>query len=260
VVGVNEPEYTVGAVARLAGVSVRSLHHYDQIGLLTPGERNAAGYRIYSLADLKRLQQILFYRALGFTLDDIGAILADPGQDARAHLRRQHRLLREQVNRGQAMLAAIEKELEAGQMGIALTPEEQLEVFGTDKVSGEWAQEARQRWGDTEAWAQSQRRAAAYTKQDWLDIKAEATAISQEFAGLMRDGVPAGDARAASTAERHRQHISRWFYDCTYDMHRGLAEMYLADERFGQNYDDMAPGLAQYVHDAMLANAGRAAT
>ena len=158
------------------------------------------------------------------------------------------------------MLAAIEKELEAGQMGIALTPEEQLEVFGTDKVSGEWAQEARQRWGDTEAWAQSQRRAAAYTKQDWLDIKAEATAISQEFAGLMRDGVPAGDARAASTAERHRQHISRWFYDCTYDMHRGLAEMYLADERFGQNYDDMAPGLAQYVHDAMLANAGRAAT
>jgi DNA-binding transcriptional MerR regulator len=237
---------------------VRSLHHYDQIGLLTPGDRNPAGYRIYSRPDLKRLQQILFYRALGFTLEDVGAILADPAEDARAHLRRQHRLLREQVSRGQAMLAAIEKELEAGQMGIALTPEEQLEVFGTDKVSGEWAQEAEQRWGGTEAWARSQRRAATYTKQDWLDIKAESTGINQEFLDLMRDGVPAGDARAAGLAERHREHISRWFYDCTYDMHRGLAEMYLADERFGQNYDGMAPGLAQYVHDAMLVNADRA--
>lgn len=259
-VPVNDTEYTVGAVARLAGVSVRSLHHYDQIGLLTPGGRNVAGYRIYSLADLKRLQQILFYRALGFALEDIAAILADPAQDAHAHLRRQHRLLREQVSRCQQMLAAIEKELEAGQMGIALTPEEQLEVFGTDKVSGEWAQEAEQRWGDTEAWAQSQRRAATYTKQDWLDIRAEAAGINQEFLNAMRAGVPAADARAAELAERHRQHISRWFYDCTYDMHRGLAEMHLADERFGKNYDDMAPGLAQYVHDAMLANADRAAS
>jgi MerR family transcriptional regulator, thiopeptide resistance regulator len=92
---VNDDEYPVGAVARLAGVSVRTLHHYDRIALLTPSGRNAAGYRIYTLPDLKRLQQILFYRALGFTLDDVAKILAGPGQDAAAHLRRQHRLLRE---------------------------------------------------------------------------------------------------------------------------------------------------------------------
>ena len=83
---VVDDEYTVGAVARLAGVSVRSLHHYDQIGLLSPSGRSAAGYRIYSLGDLKRLQQILFYRALGFPLGDIAEILADPGQPGhRAH-------------------------------------------------------------------------------------------------------------------------------------------------------------------------------
>ena len=255
---VVDDEYTVGAVARLAGVSVRSLHHYHQIGLLSPSGRSAAGYRIYSLGDLKRLQQILFYRALGFPLSDIAEILADPGQDAHAHLRRQHRLLREQITRRQDMLAAIEKELEAAEMGIALTPEEQLEIFGTTKVTGEWAEEAERRWGDTEAWAQSQRRAAAYTRQDWLDIKAEAFAINQEYAAAMAAGIPADDPRATDLAERHRQHISRWFYDCTYDMHRGLAEMYLADERFGRNYDDMVPGLARYVHDAMLANASRA--
>jgi DNA-binding transcriptional MerR regulator len=97
---VDDDGYAVGAVARLAGVSVRSLHHYDQIGLLTPSDRNLAGYRIYSRPDLKRLQQILFYRGLGFTLDDIAAILTDPGQDATAHLRRQHRLLREHTVNG----------------------------------------------------------------------------------------------------------------------------------------------------------------
>jgi MerR family transcriptional regulator, thiopeptide resistance regulator len=255
---VNDDAYPVGAVARLAGVSVRALHHYDRIGLLTPGGRSAAGYRIYTPPDLERLRQILFYRALGFTLDDIAAILAEPGQDAAAHLRRQHRLLREQISRRQDMLTAIEKELEAGKMGIALTPEEQFEVFGTNKVSGEWAAEAEQRWGGTEAWARSQRRTAAYTKQDWLEIKAEADAISRGLAAAMAAGTPAADPRAMDLAERHRQHITRWFYDCTHEMHRGLAEMYVTDERFARNYDAIAPGLAGYTRDAVLANADRA--
>ena len=257
-VDVDDDGYTVGAVASLAGVSVRLLHHYDRIGLLVPSGRSAAGYRIYSLPDLKRLQQVLFYRELGFALEDIAQILADPDQDAVAHLRRQHRLLREQISRRQDMLAAIEKELEAGTMGIALTPEEQFEIFGTDKVTGEWAEEAEQRWGGTQAWAQSQRRAAAYTKQDWIDIQAQAAAINQEFLAAMTAGAPADDPRATDVAERHRLHISRWFYDCPHDLHRGLAEMYVADERFRKNYDDLAPGLARYVHDAILANAGRA--
>jgi MerR family transcriptional regulator, thiopeptide resistance regulator len=258
-VGAVSEEYTVGAVARLSGVSVRTLHHYHRIGLLSPAGRNAAGYRMYSLADLKRLQQILFYRALGFPLGEIGRILADPGQDADAHLRRQHRLLRQEISRRQDMLAAIEKEMEARQMGLSLTPEEQLEVFGTDKVGGEWAQEAGQRWGDTEAFRESQRRTAAYTKQDWIEIRDESFAINREFLAAMTAGEPADGPRAMAAAERHRQHISRRFYDCGHDMHRGLAELYLADQRFGRNYDDMAPGLAQYVHDAMLANARRAA-
>jgi MerR family transcriptional regulator, thiopeptide resistance regulator len=248
---------TVGAVSRLAGVSVRTLHHYHRAGLLRPSGRSTAGYRLYSLGDLKRLQQILFYRALGFTLDEIGQILASPGDDADAHLRRQHRLLRERIARQQDMLAAIEKEMEARKMGIALTPEEQFEVFGTDKVSGEWLAEAEQRWGDTEAWRQSQRRAATYTKQDWLEIRGETFAINQEFLAAMTGGEPADGERAMDVAERHRQHISRWFYDCGYGMHRALGELYLADQRFGRNYEDMAPGLARYVHDAMAANAER---
>jgi DNA-binding transcriptional MerR regulator len=254
----DDSQYTVGDVARLAHVSVRTLHHYDEIGLLSPGGRSAAGYRLYSTEDLLRLQQILFYRELDFGLGEIAAILADSAESgavADEHLRHQHRLLRERISHDEALLRAIEKEMEARKMGLSLTPEEQFEIFGTDNVSGEWAEEAEQRWGETPAWAQSQRRTAAYTKDDWVTIAAEATQLNQALLEAMRAGVAADDPRAMELAEQHRQHISRWFYDCGYDIHRGLAEMYLADERFGKNYDDMAPGFAQYVHDAMIANA-----
>lgn len=250
-------EYAVGALARLAHVSVRALHHYDQIGLLVPSARSAAGYRLYSEEDLGRLRRILFYRELGFGLDEIGSILADPDAGAEDHLRRQHRLLRERIEHNRALLNAIETEMEARQMGISLTPEEQFEIFGTDKVTGEWAEEAEQRWGHTEAWAQSQRRTAAYTKQDWLQIRREAGELNEQLLAAMRAGEPASGERAMDAAEAHRQHICRWFYDCGYDIHRGLAQLYLHDERFATNYEDLATGLAQYVHDAMLANAER---
>ena len=142
-------------------------------------------------------------------------------------------------------------------MGMRLTPEEQLEVFGTDKVGGEWAEEAEQRWGDTEAYQQSQQRAATYTKDDWVQIKAEADEGLRAFAAAMAAGVPATDPRAMDLAEQARQYIGRWFYDCSYAAHRGLAAMYIADPRFTATYDTVAPGMAQYVHDAILANAER---
>jgi len=249
-------EYLVGDVARLSHVSVRTLHHYDAIGLLTPSARSPAGYRQYSGTDLQRLQQILFYRELGFALEEIAEILADPAAGTDDHLRRQHRLLRERRARDAALLGAIEREMEARKMGISLTPEEQFEIFGTDKLA-EYAEEAEQRWGDTEAWKQSQRRTAAYTKEDWIAIKAEADASIAGFAEAIRAGEPANGTVAMDLAEAHRQHISRWFYDCDYEMHRGLAELYVSDPRYIAEYDKIEPGFSGYVHDAMLANADR---
>ena len=249
--------YTVGEVARLAHVSVRTLHHYDAIGLLAPSARSPAGYRLYSGTDLRRLHQILFYRELGFALEEIADILADPAAGTDDHLRRQHRLLRERRARDAALLGAIEREMEARKMGIALTPEEQFEIFGTDKFA-QYAEEAEQRWGDTEAWKQSQRRSAAYTKEDWITIKAQADANIAGFAEAMRAGEPATGTVAMDLAEEHRQHISRWFYDCGHDQHRGLAEMYISDPRYTAPYDEIEPGFSQYVHDAILANADRA--
>jgi hypothetical protein len=141
-------------------------------------------------------------------------------------------------------------------MTTSLTPEERREVFG-DHDPHQYAEEAEQRWGGTEAFKQSQRRAASYSKQDWERIKAEAADVSTRFAGLMGAGATADSAAAMELAEEHRQHITRWFYDCSPEIHRGLGDMYVADPRFAANYESVAAGLSQFIRDAIHANAAR---
>ena len=248
--------WTVGELARLAGVTVRTLHHYDRIGLVRPSERTPAGYRSYDVHDLDRLQQVLVYRELGFPLDQVATLLDDPDADPAAHLRRQHRLLRDRLERTNAMVAAVEKEMEARQMGISLTPEERFEVFG-DWLPESYAVEAEEKWGDTEAWAQSQRRTAAMSKEDWLRVKAETDDVERRFVAAMTAGAAADSAQAMDLAEEHRQQITRDFYDCSPEVHAGLGRMYVADPRFTAYYEQIAPGLAQYVSSAVQANAAR---
>ncbi|THA36647.1 MerR family transcriptional regulator [Streptomyces sp. A1277] len=249
-------EHSVGQVAGFAGVTVRTLHHYDSIGLLSPSGRSHAGHRRYNDADLDRLQQILFYRELGFPLDEIEALLDDPDADPQKHLRRQHALLSHRIAELQRMAAAVETAMEARRMGINLTPEEKFEVFG-DKDPEQYAEEAERRWSGTDSYAESQRRAARYTKEDWQRMKAEVDAWAERYQALMEAGEPATGERAMDMAEEHRLHISGWFYECGYEMHRCLGEMYVADPRFKAFYESMRPGLAEHLREAIDANARR---
>jgi DNA-binding transcriptional MerR regulator len=217
---------TVGAVATLTGVSVRTLHHYDDIGLVVPSVRTPAGYRGYTDVDLERLQLVLTYRAAGLPLDEIRALLDDADADVVANLQRQHALLTEQANRLQDTIKAAE------------------------------AAEAQARWGDTDAWKQSQQRTARLTEDDWARVRADGTALLDALAESKRAGVAPGSPRADELAARHRASIEQ-FYDCSDDMHRCLVQMYLADERFTRYYDDVEPGLAQYVHDIVVASIDR---
>jgi MerR family transcriptional regulator, thiopeptide resistance regulator len=242
---------TVGVVARLAGVTVRTLHHYDEVGLVSPTGRSPAGYRLYAEADLERLHAVLAYRELGFGLEAIAELVAGNG-DPLEHLRRQHALVRTRIDQLTRLLSALETTMEAHMSGLRLTPEERFEVFG-DHDPDQYAEEARGRWGDTDAYRQSAERTGRYGKDDWLRIKAEGEAVTQRFADLFTAGAAADGPEAATAVREHREHISRWFYDCSPQMQCGLAEMYLADDRFRRNYDDLAPGLAQWVHDAILA-------
>ncbi|UYQ63580.1 MerR family transcriptional regulator [Streptomyces peucetius] len=248
--------WSVGQVARFAGVTVRTLHHYDEIGLLRPSGRSGSGHRRYDDADLDRLQQILFYRELGFPLEEVAALLDDPDVDPRAHLARQHELLSARITKLQEMAAAVERAMEAKKMGINLTPEEKFEVFG-DFDPDEYAEETERRWGGTDAYEESRRRAASYTKEDWQRIQREADEITRRFVALMEAGEEPESEAAMDAAEEHRQWLSRNHYDCTYEIHTGLAEMYVADERFTRNIDQARPGLAAYEREAILANAVR---
>jgi DNA-binding transcriptional MerR regulator len=244
---------TVGAVAALTGVSVRTLHHYDHMGLVVPSVRTPAGYRGYTDADIERLHLVLVYRSVGIPLDEIRALLDDPGADVVEHLRRQHQLLLEQADRLQHTIKAVEELMNAHRSGIQLTAEEQVEIFGTTAFTEEYAVEAEKRWGDTDAWRQSQQRVSRLSKDDWIAIKAEGDALLEALAQAKRDGVKPGSDVANALAARHRASIER-FYDCGDEMHRNLVQMYLADERFTRYYDDVEPGLAQFVHDIVVAS------
>jgi MerR family transcriptional regulator, thiopeptide resistance regulator len=245
---------TVGAVAALTGVSVRTLHHYDHIGLVMPSVRTPAGYRGYTDADIERLHLVLVYRSVGLSLEQIRSLL-DEGADVLDHLQHQHKLLLEQADKLQHTITAVEELMDAHRSGIQLTAEEQIEIFGTTAFNEEYATEAEERWGDTDAWKQSQQRVKKFTKQDWIDIKAEGDALMQALAAAKRAGVEPGSPEANELATRHRASIER-FYDFDDEMHRCIVEMYLADERFTRTYDDVEPGLAQYVHDIVVAKIG----
>jgi DNA-binding transcriptional MerR regulator len=249
--------HSIGQVADVAGITVRTLRHYDAIGLLVPGERTATGHRRYSDADLDRLQQILFYRELGFPLEEIAALLDDPEADPLEHLRRQHGLLADRIERLTQMAAAVERAMEARRMGINLTPEEKFEVFG-DFDPEAHAEEAEARWGDTEAYLESRRRSASYTKEDWKALRQEMDAIHHAIAERMAAGDPPDAPAVTELAEKHRLFIARTAYECGHEMHTRLGEMYVQDERFTATYEAIRPGLARYMRDAIAANAERA--
>ncbi|SEH00575.1 TipAS antibiotic-recognition domain-containing protein [Nonomuraea solani] len=137
-----------------------------------------------------------------------------------------------------------------------LTPEDRAELFG-DFDPDAHAAEAEQRWGGSPAWTESTNRASSYTKEDWRRFMAEAADISARMADAMRSGAPADGDLAMDLVEEHRAHITRWCYTCTYEIHRGLGDMYVSDPRFTTTIDATSPGLATYFQAAIAANATR---
>jgi len=252
--------YRVKEVAELSGVSVRTLHHYDSIGLLVPSARSQAGYRLYSEADLLRLQQVLVQRELGLSLEGIRKLLDDPDFDHAAALREQRRLLLERAAQTQQMIQALDRALSLlehpqKQGADAMTDARQL-FDGFDPSAYE--DEARERWGQTEAFKESQRRTKGYSAEDWKRYRDENSALMAAFVAAKDAGKPANDPDVLELAEQHRLSIDRWFYPCSKEMHGRLADMYEADPRFAQNIDKAGQGLTPYLAAAIRANSARA--
>lgn len=254
----QQAELTVGRVADLVGVSVRTLHHWDGIGLVRPSGRSWSGYRLYDAADVARIHRVLVYRELGLALAQIGRILDDPAVDPREHLHRQRTLLTERIQRLERTARAVDAMIERTDMhndetGISLSPEEQSRIFGTDWDPA-YQDEARERWGESDAWKQSAARTRDWGAAQWQEAKDELDEVESALAEALGRGVVPGGEEANALAERHRATIAR-HYDCTRSMQVVLARMYTEDPRFAAHYDERAEGLAAWVRRIIEENA-----
>jgi len=247
-------ELTVGDVADRFGITVRTLHHYDAIGLLTPSRRTTSGYRVYTSMDLTRLSQIIVYRRLEMSLDDIASLL-EAGDEV-SHLLRQRERVMSRIDEMKDLVEAIDQALEKAMTNTPMTDGDMRELFG--EGFDDYQAEAEQKWGETAEWKESQRRAKSYGREDWVQIKAEGEAVETALSAAFRSGLPADSDEAMNAAEQHRLHVNRWFYDCPPAFHRTLGK-YVSDPRYVATYDESfgLPGLAAYCREAIHANADR---
>ncbi|MBP6011004.1 MAG: MerR family transcriptional regulator [Alphaproteobacteria bacterium] len=241
---------TVKDVSELTGVSVRTLHYYDEIGLLK-ADRSQAGYRLYTESDLLRLQQILIGRSLGLALEDIRNSLDDPAFDHIKALKEQRARLAERVAETHRMIASIDATLTHIREDKPMTAKNMFDGFEPEKYEAE----VKERWGETDAYKESARRTRKYGEKDWAAIKAETNAIFADAAEAMRAGTQPDSAAAKAIAERHRQHVERWFYPCSAAMHVNLADMWESDDRFKTNMDKFGAGLTAWLATAVRAKA-----
>lgn len=245
--------YTVHELAALSGCTVRALHHYDEIGLVRP-QRGANNYRRYGPAEVDRLQQVLLYREAGLPLADIKRLLDDPAFDVRTALAGHLRDLRARRERIDGLIASVEKTLAAREGKATMEDNEKFEAFKrglVDENEQKYGAEVRERWGDAAADASNAKVMGMSEGQYRRTQELEAQMREALLAG-MDAGDPAGED-AQRAADLHRQWLCEFWADGAYskEAHAGLAEGYVADERFKAYYDAIAPGAAEFLRDAI---------
>ena len=243
---------TVKEVSRLTGISVRTLHYYDAIGLLKPDASTGAGYRLYDGKALCRLQQILFFRELGFPLAEIRAILDSPSFDPREALRKHRNMLLLERNRLDSLIRLADETLKGEK-------EMSFKEFDRSKLREErekYAGEAKERWGSTDAYRESERRTAGFSEDDWNRAEGEAEAIWRRFTACMAKNPPESPEAQALVRE-WQDFITRTYYKCTDEILAGLGQMYTADPRFTERLDRCGAGLADYISRAIAAHVSR---
>lgn len=239
-----DDELTVGHVARLLGVTVRTLHHWDEVGLAKSSQRTASGYRSYSGGDLERLRRIVAYRESGLSLDAVREVLDDPGAEIAETLRAQRSRLAERIDELQRLDDRLEKMTEAHERGILLSDEEQAETFGADWDPTGPGQ-ARQLWGGSLQWAQFAERSAARSKSEWRALSEAMSALQVDLGEALARGVEPGAPEADALAERHRELFSH-FFPLSREMQVCLGRMFESDAGFAAHYDGIRPGLASW--------------
>ena len=245
--------FTIGQLAKQSGVTVRTLHHYDDIGLLKPAKRGTSGRRLYDSDCVLRLQQIMTYRTLGLALSEITKLLDDPNLDRRAVLVAQRKAVADQIERAETLIRGIDEALAL----IDRQPRKDMDMttlFGGFDPS-QFEDEAKARWGETREWAISAKRTSQYSDEDWARYQTEHDAICKGFADLARQDGEASSTTALHYARAYADLIDRWFYPCNPRQMAALADMYEGDARFRATFDKHGEGTSAIVIEAFRAYA-----
>lgn len=242
--------YTVKKVSQIAGISVRTLHFYDRKGLLKPAIKKENGYRYYGDEELIKLQQILFFKELDFSLDKIKALLNSPGFDPSQALKEQKKMLEIKKHRLENLIAVIDASIIQEKGGEKMNNNKKFSVF-KDKTYQKYKDEVIKKWGHTDAYKQSMERVSKMSKVDFENVKAEGEDIANQMALLLKTGLSSNSPKVQKQIDRFYKHLQN-FYDPTYEMFKGLGEMYVSDERFTEYYEKRATGLAVFMKDAMV--------
>lgn len=246
-------EYTVNQLANLAGVTTRTLRYYDRIGLLAPERVTSAGYRIYGLEQVDRLQQVLFYRELGFELSQIREILDNPDFDVQTALQEHLIQLHSRRNRLSGLIATAERTLQTVKGENTMTDQEKFEGFKQKLVEENersYGAEIREKYGDVTVNA-SNAKTMKMTPKEYAAFQE----TEKELCNALRSAVPTGDAtspEAEHVARLHRQWLEFTWPQYSAEAHRGLVQMYVEDERFAAYYEAIASGAAAFLRDAVL--------
>jgi len=240
----------VGEAARMARVTIRTLHHYDAIGLLRPSMRSEGEYRLYTRDDLERLHQIRLYRELEMPLAEIGRVLDDPEFDRKSALEAHRERLKTKARSVQELIVTINRLLKGEN---EMSAEELFDGFQPEQH----AAEAEQRWGQTDSYKVAQERTKKYGNEQMQKLQVEHAQLLQEIAKTMASGFLTDSIEAMDCAENVRLHMDKAYYPLSRAAHLELGRMYLDDARFEKIYETAAPGLTRYFVEAIEANAAR---
>lgn len=240
--------YKVKDIADIAGISVRTLHHYDDIGLLIPDSVTEKGYRLYSLENLERLQQILFFKELDFNLNEIKEILDNPNFDKKEALNNHKRLLEEKVRRLKKIINTVNNTINNMEAGIEMNEKNMFHGFNSDEIN-KYKEEVKDKYGKNDAYREFKNKTSNYKKGDWNNLSNEMLDIFKRISDKM--DLDPSNSEVQDLIEEWRNYISKNLYNCSIEIFKSLGEMYVYDERFKNNLDKIKYGLAQFLSDAI---------
>lgn len=238
-------KFSVSETAKLTGISVRALHYYDEIGLLCPSMVSETGYRYYDNVALERLQQILFYKELDFSLKEINEIMNASDYKREDSLRRQRELLKLKRNRLDKLISLLDDNLK-GENTMSFKEFDMNEI---EEAKNKYAEEVKSKWGNTDAYAQSKKKTDKYSKEEWKNLMNKSDEIMKKFSTKVCDDPASKEVQ--ELVEEWRAFITEYYYECTKEILSGLGQMYVADERFMKNINKFGEGTAQLMSKAI---------